>query len=165
MKFVLDTMLGRLAKWLRILGYDAHYQSHYLPGQLESLVKEGRRFVTRDSKKSLMDAGSVFLQHDTIGEQLIELVSLLDLEPDPAEWFFRCLRCNVPLETVPETSARESVPEYVFYENRGQIKVCRKCGRYFWPGSHRERMLKQLDAWGLFKSKRNQTLSGTKIHS
>jgi uncharacterized protein len=165
MKFVADTMLGRLAKWLRVLGYDTHYQSHYNPEQLEHLVRADRRLITRDKKKRSLDTRAVLLHHDTVGEQLVELMSLLRLETDPAGCFLRCLRCNAFLETVPEATAGERVPEYVFYENRGQIKVCRKCGRYFWPGSHRERMVKQLDAWGVLRVPLGQGVLNAKIHS
>ncbi len=165
MKFVADSMLGRLAKWLRILGYDTHYQSHYHPGQLEHLLREDRRLITRDRKKSSLDTRSVFLQHDTVGKQLAELFSLLGLATDPTGWFLRCLRCNVFLETVSEGTARERVPEYVFYENRGAIKVCRSCGRCFWPGTHRERMVKQLNAWGLPNALQVRSVPSEKIHS
>jgi uncharacterized protein with PIN domain len=165
MKFVLDTMLGRLAKWLRVLGYDTHYQSYYHPGQLEYLAGEDRHLVTRDKKKGALDTRAVLLQHDTVGEQLVELASLLRLKPDPAGWFLRCLRCNGPLETVPESKARERVPEYVFYENQGRIKVCNRCGRCFWPGSHRARMVKQLHAWGLADAPQGQGLSNREIRS
>lgn len=165
MKFAADTMLGRLAKWLRVLGYDTHYQSYYHPGQLEFLVREERRLITRDAKKCYLDARAVFLRHDTLSEQLVELISLFRLKPDPDRWFLRCLRCNGLLETVPDARAREGVPEYVFYENRGQIKACNDCGRYFWPGSHRARMAKQLYAWGLANDPQEPDIQNRGIRS
>jgi len=141
-------MLGRLAKWLRVLGYDTHYQSHYLEGQLVGLMSQHRRLVTRDRARCSRYYEAVFIHWDHVGEQLNELHSLLDLNPDPSKWFTRCVRCNTLLETAHEEEAMERVPEYVFYENRGRIKICRSCGRYFWPGSHRNRMMRQLNAWG-----------------
>jgi uncharacterized protein with PIN domain len=149
MKFVVDSMLGRLATWLRVLGYDTHYESHYSKGELADLMRQDRRLVTRNRTKLNLSPEAVFLHSDHVEEQLEELFVRLDLDPDPSRWFTRCLRCNTVLEAAGNEEAMEKVPEYVFYESRGKIRVCRGCGRYFWPGSHRKRMLKQLNAWGL----------------
>jgi uncharacterized protein len=149
MKFVVDSMLGRLATWLRILGYDTHYQSCYPGGVLSNLMLQHRRLVTRDRARWTRSPDSVFVHSDLVGEQLEELLNLVHLQPDPSRWFTRCLRCNTVLETARREEARERVPEYVFYASLGKIKICRSCGRYFWPGSHRERMLKQLAAWNI----------------
>jgi len=149
MKFVVDSMLGRLATWLRILGYDTYYQSRYPKGELADLMRQDRRLVTRDRKRRRLSPEVIFLHSDQVGEQLKELFEQLDLDPDQSKWFARCLRCNTVLEAADSEEAMERVPEYVFYESRGKIRVCRGCGRYFWPGSHRERMLKQLNAWSL----------------
>ncbi len=148
MKFVVDSMLGRLATWLRVLGYDTHYQSFYRDGELAGLMREDRRLVTRDRSRWRRSSKVVFLDSDRVGEQLGELFARLRLHPDPSIWFTRCLRCNALLEAAAGEEAMEKVPEYVFYESRGKIKVCRSCGRYYWPGSHRNRMLKQLTVWG-----------------
>lgn len=149
MKFVVDSMLGRLATWLRILGYDTYYQSHYPKGELADLMLQDRRLVTRDTTKRRLSPEVIFLHSDHVGEQLEELLDRLHLDPDQSKWLTRCLRCNTVLEAAGNEEAMERVPEYVFYESRGKIRVCRACGRYFWPGSHRERMVKQLNAWGL----------------
>ncbi|MBW1768681.1 MAG: hypothetical protein JRJ65_16750 [Deltaproteobacteria bacterium] len=109
MKFLADSMLGRLAKWLRVMGYDTYYQS----------------------------------------EQLQEMKQGGNLTPDRSNWFSRCLICNVRLKEAEAEKARESVPEYVLYENLAGIRFCPSCSRYFWPGSHRERMIRQLEEWGL----------------
>ncbi len=152
MKFVADSMLGRLATWLRVLGYDTHYQPHYRDGELASLMQQDRRLVTRDRTRWKHSGEVVFLDSNLVGEQLKELLAGLKLQPEPSAWFTRCLRCNVLLESVADEEAIEKVPEYVFYQSRGNIKTCRSCGRYFWPGSHRNRMLQQLTAWGVAES-------------
>lgn len=149
MKFVADTMLGRLAKWLRVAGYDTHYQSHYSQEQLGSLVRKGRRLLTRDKRLFKRYRASVFISGDHVGEQLSQLYEMGHLHPDPSKWFSRCVRCNTLLKEASDSEAREMVPEYVFYENRGQIRICPSCGRCFWPGTHRMKMLNQLQAWGL----------------
>lgn len=147
-KFVVDSMLGRLATWLRVLGYDTYYQSSYREGELAALMRQDRILVTRDRSRWQCSGKAVFVESDRVGEQLKELFVFLLQPPEPSRWFTRCLRCNALLEPAPEEEAMEKVPEYVFYESRGKIKVCRSCGRYYWPGSHRTRMLKQLAVWG-----------------
>ena len=150
MRFVVDSMLGRLTVWLRILGYDTYYQPQYASDELEELMRKDSRLLTRNTTRSSLFSEVVFLHSDRVGEQLAELFVRLDLHPDPSRWFTRCLRCNTVLEAAGKEEAMERMPEYVFYESLGKIRVCRTCGRYFWPGSHRKRMLKQLNAWGLW---------------
>jgi uncharacterized protein with PIN domain len=58
------------------------------------------------------------------------------------------LICNEPLEAAEIEEAREHIPEYVYYQGISKIQVCPSCGRYFWQGSHRERMIRQLSEWG-----------------
>ena len=149
MKFVADSMLGKMATWLRILGYDTLYQPLYAEGELAGCIRQDRCLLTRDRSRWQGDDHAVVMDSQRVGEQLKELISRLELQPVRENWFSRCLRCNVLLEDANEEEAQENVPEYVFYQNRGKLKVCRSCGRYFWPGSHRQRMVKQLDLWGI----------------
>ena len=148
MKFVADTMLGSLARWLRVMGYDVHYQSRYGSGDLKGLVGEGRILLTRHRDLAASYGDALLLSGDRAGDQLSELRELAKLEPDPVRWFTRCLICNVPLETPSSDDIRENVPEYVFHQNASDIRFCPSCGRFFWPGTHRERMIGQLNAWG-----------------
>ncbi len=141
-------MLGRLAKWLRVLGYDTHYQSHYRPGVLDKFVREGRLLLSRRSGTTTGYPDALLIRGNRVGEQMIELKERIHLAPDRSHWFTRCLICNAVLEQVNAHEARENVPEYVFYQNMPGIRSCSSCGRYYWPGSHRTRMLKQLATWG-----------------
>ena len=150
MKFVADSMLGKLAKWLRMLGYDTYYQpGNYGPEDIDLLVKQGRILLSRRriTAKKYTDALLVCSHH--VGEQLVEVKEGLLLSPDSRDWFTRCMLCNSRLKSVQEDDARENVPEYVFYHNMKEIRVCPSCGRYYWPGSHRTRMVRQLEKWGL----------------
>jgi len=149
MRFVADSMLGRLAKWLRVLGYDTHYQSFYPPKVLYALMSEGRLLLTRHRKRAESSGQKALLIHGNhLGEQLIALARELHMAPPPSAWFSRCLICNAQLREARESEAREKVPEYVFYQNMNQIRFCPSCGRYFWPGSHRSNMAAQLREWG-----------------
>ena len=141
-------MLGKLAKWLRIMGYDTHYQSSYRIDTIDQLVREGRRFLSRHKETSDRYNNAVLLRSNHVGEQIVELKEAVHLAPDRSKWFSRCLICNVLIEETPPEKIRDNVPAYVFCQNPGGIRFCPSCGRYYWPGSHRKRMERQLAEWG-----------------
>ena len=147
-KFVADAMLGTLAKWLRIMGYDTFYQPLYKPGQVQSLVHEGRILLTRNTRSELDRGAAVFIHSDHVGEQLGQLKKEGCVTGDRTRWFTRCMLCNETLREAPTETARENVPEHVFFEHPKGIQFCPSCGRFFWPGSHRQRMVSQLQRWG-----------------
>ena len=93
--------------------------------------------------------GAILIRSDHVGEQLNELKSIGCLKSDRLRFFTRCLLCNVPLKEANPEAARSSLPDYVFQENLSAIRFCPECGRFFWPGTHRDRMLRQLEDWGL----------------
>jgi len=148
MRFVADCMLGKLAKWMRVMGLDTHYQTFYPSGKIEELVREGRRLVTRDRKRIVQYGDALSIHSDHVREQLRELVSSGNLPIHRLKWFTRCLLCNEPLKDVRPDEAGENLPEYVFYNHISGIRYCPSCGRYFWPGSHRRRMMETLREWG-----------------
>jgi uncharacterized protein with PIN domain len=149
LKFVADTMLGKLSKWLRVLGHDTHYQGFYKPGALHVWVKDGGRLLTRQEKIASRYDQSLLIRSVGVKDQLLELRERLDLVPERSAWFTRCIVCNEPLQGVSPGEARDNVPEYIFYLNMNQIRRCPSCGRYYWPGSHRQRMIKHLLEWGV----------------
>lgn len=151
MRFVADVMLGRLARWLRVLGFDTHYRSFDPVHDIAQMAQRGRMPLTRHRKMIPLLGNAVFIRYNGIGEQLTQLKKALLLETCRDDWFSRCLRCNVPLMDAPEEAVRDNIPEYVFHENVKSIRFCPACGRYFWPGSHRARMEKQLNGWGFFQ--------------
>ena len=151
MRFVADVTLGRLARWLRVLGFDTRYQSFDPVHDIGQMAQRGRIPLTRQRKLIPLLEGIVFIRDNGIGAQLAQLKKAFSLETCHVNWFSRCLLCNVPLMVAPEEAARDNIPEYVFYKNMKSIRFCPACGRYFWPGSHRARMEKQLNRWGFFQ--------------
>jgi hypothetical protein len=147
-RFVADAMLGRLAKWLRVLGYDTHHQSHYPQDTIKRLVHEGRKLLSRRVETVERYPDALLIRSDHLSEQLQQMKEEGNLTAERSNWFTRCLRCNAPLRGAVAHNARENVPEYVFYENIAGIRFCPSCGRYFWAGTHRERMKRQLEQWG-----------------
>jgi uncharacterized protein with PIN domain len=147
-RFTADAMLGRLARWLRALGYDTTYDpsihDHELVARADA---EGRTLLTRDRHllRELRPARGVEIRSDVPLEQLKSVVDALALPP-PDELFTRCLVCNTPLPPpLPEAEARALVPP----KSRaigGPVRRCPTCLRVYWPGSHARRMRAALAA-------------------
>jgi len=141
-------MLGKLARWLRVMGHDTHYQAFYRPGDIDLLMKEGPYFLSRHRARAGHYDNALLLHSNNIGKQLAELKEKLPIVSHRSNWFTRCLICNTVLEETDKEEVRENVPEYVFYQNMTTIKACHLCGRHYWPGSHRSRMIIKLNEWG-----------------
>ena len=136
-RFALDSSLGKLAKWLRILGFD----SVYVPGNSkESFLFYGtqdRILLTRSRRIQDNNPGRqiLFIRFNDPRDQLHQVIS--DLKPDfsSIKPFSRCIRCNVSLHETPKEQIQSSVPDYV-YHSRYKYRKCPSCGRIYWPGTH-----------------------------
>ncbi len=155
-RFVLDIMLGRLAKWLRMLGFDAAVRAFTDPGMVESFLSGGLIAVTRREKFRHIE-GVLFVESDRHFEQLREIVSKLGLDRDSFQPFTRCTLCNSQLHSVSREEAFGAVPDYVF-ETASDFRKCPKCSRIYWPGSHKERMLNKLE-W-MMENKQEERKNG-----
>jgi uncharacterized protein with PIN domain len=149
MKFVADKMLGRLARWLRLLGYDVAYGPH-LSGQglIRAARREGRIVLTRDRKIARLSHPPplLLLESERFRDQLRQVVETFALGLDAL--FTRCSLCNLPLEPLPKESVRDRVPPYVF-ETQEKFSLCRSCGRIYWPATHHERIREELRSIGI----------------
>lgn len=144
MRFVADAMLGRLAKWLRILGYDTLYSTEMDDADLAHLARrEGRILLTRDTRLVKRRGLRYFLlESDMLEEQLRQVVRDLHLDVND-QAFSRCPSCNGLLDVVGKESVAGLVPAYV-YATQDQFKRCPRCGRLFWRGTHWDRMKERL---------------------
>ncbi len=137
MKFIADAMLGRLARWLRFLGFDTLYYPDIRDARLISIAREEDRFIlTRDTRliqiKGLEDY--LLIHSNNTLQQLIEVIETLQLKE--CRFPGRCVACNGLLKTVPDKNeVRDSVPEYVFLSSN-MFSRCGDCGRVYWEGSH-----------------------------
>lgn len=147
MRFVADSMLGSLAKWLRVLGFDTIYRSRYTPGFPADFPMEDRILLSRQRARVAGRPNGLLIRAERAGPQLREVCDALGIDPPPSQWFSRCIRCNVLLMPASD-DASQTVPDYVYTIHHGAIRFCPVCRRCFWPGTHRERMLLQLAAWG-----------------
>ena len=135
MKLLLDGMLGRLAKWLRLLGYDTTYFPDHDDNELVRLARaQGRVLLTRDRELTRRRGLSCLLvESDDLEEQLQQVVSELNLETEQP--FSRCPVCNTPLQEIEKTSVKERVPLYVF-RTKEYFSLCPECDRIYWRGTH-----------------------------
>jgi uncharacterized protein with PIN domain len=137
MKFILTKELGRLAKWLRILGYDSIYFKQDNPSSLiiQSL-RDGRIIITRNSRLSKpLGIKSVLIEAETIKEQMSEVLEKLNLKPDANLMFTRCTICNIELADIDKEKIKDKVPEYVF-NTQEDFVICPSCNRIYWLGTH-----------------------------
>ncbi len=136
-RFVLDGHLGRLARDLRMLGFDALWQREACDAEIARIAAAEHRIVlTRDLgllKRRAVTHGYYVRERDP-RRQLAEVVRRLDLAGSVAP-FARCLRCNAPLETVRKEDVAEALPPRV-RERHDAFRRCPSCGRLYWPGSH-----------------------------
>ncbi|MCX7822038.1 MAG: Mut7-C RNAse domain-containing protein [Syntrophobacterales bacterium] len=144
-RFVVDSMLGRMAKWLRILGWDTVYLPLKNQDEIRSFVASGRIIITRALRWCHMD-GVVCIKANSIGDQLKELFSILGLKYDPEDFLARCARCNLELKECPREQVHGKVPEYVWH-TIDEFFICPGCSKIYWSGSHVFRMNDHLRNW------------------
>lgn len=145
-RFLADAMLGRLARWLRALGFDTAYDSTAPDAELvRRAAAEQRVLLTRDVHllRELRPVHALPIQSDVPLLQLRQVVDALELPP-PAELFTLCLLCNAPLDEVPSPE-REGVVPPSARALPGPVRRCAICGRVYWAGSHARRMRADLE--------------------
>jgi uncharacterized protein with PIN domain len=143
-------MVGKLARWLRLLGYDTAYLPQLSPeGVMGEARRQGRIILTRDSRiVRRKDAPPLlFIESDRFREQLRQVVEALRLDP-VKHLLTRCSECNERLQPIAKDDARDRVPEYV-WRTQEEFRCCPGCRRLYWSATHKERMLEELRRLGL----------------
>ncbi|MBI5304413.1 MAG: Mut7-C RNAse domain-containing protein [Chloroflexi bacterium] len=144
MKFLADNMLGRLATWLRLLGYDTTYLPHMDDPELAQIARaEHRVLLTRDVELTRRRGlRFVLIESDHVADQVHQVFRELHLSAHEA--FSRCAECNVPIEDAPIELVRDDVPAYVL-RTHTRFRRCPQCRRVYWRGTHWARMLAQIE--------------------
>ena len=144
MKFIADIMVGKLARYLRMAGYDvAYFNDASDDFILKTAMKEDRIVLTRDTlmleRRQFRNGTlkSVFILDDDIREQLLQIRSELNISLGPD--LIRCLICNDLLVRVSKREVRNKVPPYV-YGTQDDFMYCRRCKKYYWRGTHYDYM-------------------------
>jgi hypothetical protein len=148
MKALCDQMLGTLAKWLRLFGFDTFYANSEMEDEelLQVAKKEDRVIITRD--KQLIARGkkeklSVIEVNTTDLDEQLTLV-LKNVDIDQKAILSRCSVCNTILDEIEKSEVKNNVPKKIF-DNNEKFWFCSKCDKIYWMGSHYERILSKIE--------------------
>lgn len=145
MKFIADAMLGRLAKWLRILGFDVLYYPVIDDRLVIKIAREQERTIlTRDTRlvKQRGLRSPILIESNNIFDQLLEIKDRLDFRGAAPPG--RCTVCNGHLLTVSQKKEiKEFVPDFIYHNFNDFIK-CEDCGKVYWEGTHREKIKQKV---------------------
>jgi len=148
--FIVDSNAGKLARWLRMMGYDTLFFNDIEDGRLVDMaMKQGRVVVTRDTqiaKRRVVASGNlrvVLTRDDDPRKQLLQVMKELGLDCRERQ-FTRCLECNRRLVPRSREEVKDLVPPYVF-STQTQYMQCPSCSRVYWQGTHWQRMKRALE--------------------
>ena len=149
LKFIVDNNAGKLARWLRMMGYDAIFfdgsDDSYL---VSKALAEDRVILTRDTqimKRGIITSGrlkAIFIESDKAEPQIRQVIDTLRLDYQ-SRLFTRCLECNQPLMERNKDEIKDRVPPYVF-QTQSQYMECPNCHRIYWRGTHWQSMNKKM---------------------
>ncbi|MBI4188678.1 MAG: Mut7-C RNAse domain-containing protein [Chloroflexi bacterium] len=149
MKFIVDNNVGKLAKWLRMMGYDTLFFAGRDDSELvAAALAEDRVILTRDTrimKRRVVISGqlkAILIENDRPEEQKKQVSEALNLNPQ-LKPFTICLECNQPLVTRDKKEVRGLVPPYVF-QTQDKYMECPVCHRIYWQGTHWRAMTGEL---------------------
>ena len=150
LKFIVDHNVGKLARWLRIMGYDTlFFNGSNDSSMVSTALSEERVILTRDTqimKRRVVTSGrlsAIFIRSDDPERQMCQVIEDLNLDCQFRP-FAVCLECNQPLLERSKQQVEERVPPYVF-QTQSQYMECLVCHRIYWRGTHWQAMTKKLD--------------------
>ena len=148
MKFLCDQMLGTLAKWLRIYGFDTFFVNSEMDDAklMEITKKENRILITRD--RNLIQSArrenlkTIEIKTTDINEQISTVLD--DIKIDKTKVLSRCILCNTEVEEIKKEDIKAKVPKRVF-DNNEKFWFCKKCNKIYWKGTHYEKMFEKIN--------------------
>jgi len=146
-KFLCDDMLGKLARWLRIIGQDVFYRNRIDDRELLAIARrESRLVLTRDLKLVKVLAEEriphYLVEENYPAHQLKEVVEKFQ-DRIRLRVFSRCADCNLELKPVNKEDIKDRIPPFV-QQTQNYFRQCPGCGRVFWAATHRTQVDKQL---------------------
>ena len=147
-RFVVDEMMGKLSRWLRMAGLDVEHRRPFLDEEILDIArKDGRVIVTRDRKlvETATELGLVawVVDEDIPFNQLVEVMKRGGIDVR-AKAFTRCTLCNGLLADIAKEDVAGKVPPFIF-ATQTDYRYCAKCKKVYWPGTHRKHMEQILD--------------------
>jgi len=140
-KFVADHMLGSLARWLRMMGYDTVYDKSKDDPDIAKLARSENRFILTRDKELSKEPGALLLDNQDLDSQLKVVAARYGLKFD--EGMIRCSTCNGELVDLPKDDAKGQVPDGAFQANE-KFWRCAKCQKIYWKGTHWEGITARL---------------------
>lgn len=145
-RFVADKTLGRLARWLRLIGCDVLYGTNFSGrGLLRAARDEGRVVLTRERRvaRDPQAPPHLLVEADRFRDQLRQVVGAFGIDPR-AGLFRRCVECNAELDEVGPEAAAGRVPEFVL-ATQSRYRRCPRCGHLYWEATHVGRVRGELE--------------------
>ena len=143
-KFVCDVMLGTLAKWLRILGFDTKYSRDFEDDEILRIAEEENRIVlTRDKLLANKAKKAVYINERSLDEQIKRVLNELKIDVDEGKILTRCILCNVRVKRIEKEKVKGKVPPHVF-EIHDEFWICPNCKRIYWAGTHWQNMEEKI---------------------
>lgn len=150
MKFIADGMLGKLTRWLRMLGHNVKYSNKLDDSQLIAIAKKERRILlTRDlelyQQATAKGVQAFYMEGQTEAERLAKLAQKFGINLDIDMAMSRCPKCNARVKSLPKEKVADKVEKTTFsYYN--EFWQCPKCEQIYWQGAHWTRIRKTLEA-------------------
>lgn len=150
LKFVADGMLGKLSRWLRMLGYDVKYSTRFTDKELTEIAKaEGRILLTRDQelfqRATSQNITAALVEGSSEPKNLAKLATLLHLRLNIDVSVSRCPRCNERIVPALKEEVLDKVPEGTL-KHYSEFWKCPNCEHIYWRGSHWKRIRETLDS-------------------
>lgn len=144
--FMADRTLGKLVKWLRLMGFDTIIESDSIDRVFQQSGELNRLVLTRTEHvwQRIPERNAIWIEANDPTQQIRQVISQLNIKYAALEPFTRCLSCNEPLKSVPRRQALGLVPDYI-WDTQSQFNQCPGCRRIFWPGSHIRRSRERLE--------------------
>jgi uncharacterized protein with PIN domain len=155
--FAVDASLGRLAKHLRLMGFDAAYQEEADAMAYFRRVGQGRIALTRIRHLCgrLPQEKWLYFRANDPENQVVAVLTAFEIDAEDLRPFSRCIRCNLAVERLERAVVQGRVPEHVWRTQPG-FYGCPGCGRVYWPGSHTQRYHEKIKYWFKKRSAINQ---------
>lgn len=143
--FATEKTLGKLTKWLRLLGFDTLYEGDLTGKKFIDTLENDRILLTRTLRirNQFASRKLIFIESNHLEPQLKQIFRELGLKANQTRPFSRCLQCNLPIVAVSKNGLWGRIPDFIF-ETHDYFNQCPQCKRVFWPGSHTRKSLAKI---------------------